>query len=483
MKTIFFFLIAGFSIQVSAFDIEMSDLSLMNNDKEAEIKSFHKKDIQDFKHLIYAPEASVISDIFYQSMFSYLNEKNVKCELSAIDLFKRNLVAKGFQADYSSVETYLKLLRSLHVIDNILHEKLALINRDIYELGKIEKDIVSGRLKEKRRRGLSRRQRSLKEYNDVESLYENFEYWPDETELCVYQEFNYIRDHVKNRKGEGELSRKKKLKSLKYLNELAYKEFLIDYGTYLKLEYMRDNDDYNDSYISLENYFEVIFKAKNKLITNDRLTQDAKTLEMTQSQFSTEAVSRYNKLTKRKDLYEKYSATEIMMLAQVLVKASRRMGVDPDVEASAPVIIQEFSFTNAMGERENYVERLTLDPQSQYNLARKRMRKDILDLQAMDQFYKRTIYYDEIVMAAYETGYLSFEDIEYAVQYDDLWNPEKSRFEKIKDFIFDVAGYATFFAPPPFNVLATLGLSITEGVIDSKNVRGEDNENISTFID
>ena len=128
------------------------------------------------------------------------------------------------------------------------------------------------------------------------------------------------------------------------------------------------------------------------------------------------------------------------------------------------------------------VEELELDPQSQFNLARRRMRKDILDLEAMDIFNGTRVFYDEVVMAAFETGYLSIEVIEFAVRYDDLWNPTQTRFERISGFIFSFTGYATFFVPPPYNVTASLGLAIIQGIVNSSNVKGEDNDNAATFI-
>jgi hypothetical protein len=169
-------------------------------------------------------------------------------------------------------------------------------------------------------------------------------------------------------------------------------------------------------------------------------------------------------------------------MAQVLQKASRRMGVDPDVISSRPVITQSFDVMGDDGIVRNYVEELELDSQSQFNLARRRMRKDILDLEAMDIFNGTRIFYDEVVMAAFETGYLTIEDIEYAIRYDDLWNPTKTRFDRISGFIFSFTGYATFFVPPPYNVTASLGLAIIQGIVNSNNVKGEDNDNAATFI-
>jgi hypothetical protein len=202
-----------------------------------------------------------------------------------------------------------------------------------------------------------------------------------------------------------------------------------------------------------------------------------------ENEFSSKKVKRFSKVTRRKLLYAKYDETQIVLLAQVLQKASRRMGVDADTESKKPIITQEFSVLQANGERENYVETIELDPQSQYNLARRLLRKDMVELQMMDMFVSQKITHEDVVMAALETGYVSLEEIEFVIQYDDLWNPEKTQFEEISGFIFTVAGYTTFFLPPPWNITASIALGVVEGIVDSKNRKGSENDNPATFIE
>jgi hypothetical protein len=105
------------------------------------------------------------------------------------------------------------------------------------------------------------------------------------------------------------------------------------------------------------------------------------------------------------------------------------------------------------------------------------------ETQMMDIFTGLKITYSDIVMAAFETGYISIEDLAYAVRYDDLWNPDTSKFERVMGFVFKVSGYATFFLPPPWNVVGTIALGIVEGIVDGKNKTGAENDNPATFIE
>ncbi|MDD4976411.1 MAG: hypothetical protein PHY93_18785, partial [Bacteriovorax sp.] len=199
--------------------------------------------------------------------------------------------------------------------------------------------------------------------------------------------------------------------------------------------------------------------------------------------FSSERVKRFSKITRRKLLFEKYDEGQIILLAQVMKKASQRMGVDPDTKTSTPYIVNEFEVSKAAGKVENYVERIELDTQSQFNLARRLLRRDIIALQMMKSFQGVQITYEDMIVASLETGYISLDDIEYVAKYDDLWNPEIPKDERIIRMTFRVAGYSTFFLPPPWNVTAALALSVIEGIVDSKKINGAKNDNPNTFIE
>ena len=105
------------------------------------------------------------------------------------------------------------------------------------------------------------------------------------------------------------------------------------------------------------------------------------------------------------------------------------------------------------------------------------------ELQMMDIFNRTIITYEDVIMAGFETGYISFEDIEYAIRYDDLWNPEVSRQEKVIGFVKSILGYATFLLPPPWNVTTSIVLGIAEGLVSKQFVNGAENDNPSTFIE
>lgn len=461
-----------------AFAYGPLDVEKLKNDKEVESTLLKKSIIKNLSKNYPDKEFNKnLQKFFYKTVLDFLNDSKGQCELDLVDRYIEVLKTNKINHDVDSVMDYYSILRSSNAIDDLLLEILARDTVDYFELNEIEKNYFMIK-KQQKIHLLLKREELLKE-NDLQKLFENFKVWPNDNSVCTYQVFNDLKNAIKipnlNPKD------KKPNDHFEFLAKSAYKKEIIPYTSLLKLLYLNQYGAFNKRDNSLNSYFEIIFKAKNSMIPKNYVISSVNFEN--QSKFSTEKVRRFNKLTRRKTLYRKYSETQIILLSQILQKSSRRMGVDPDVISGRPFITQEFTTTNENGEPINYVEKTEIDPQSQYNLARRLMRKDILDLQTMDIFRATKITFEDIVMAALETGYISLEDINYVVQYDDLWNPTVGRFEKISKFIFTIAGYTTFYLPPPWNVFTSMALGIIGGVIDNRTSRGVDNDNPATFIE
>jgi len=358
-------------------------------------------------------------------------------------------------------------------IDDIFYEIMVNVINDYFALMEIDRtpQRVAGSLRIKAQ---------LLEHNDANEHYAPFKTWPNELENCAYQDYVHLKNIIFNERGV--LSTE--TRDFQQLNSYALAKGIITDVTFRKLEYLRGTSSINDRSLWLQDYFKVLFSAKNKMVPNHRaIYVDWEGLNGIETKFAVERVKRARGMTRRKLLYQKYDSTQIVQLAQILQRASRRMGTDPDTKSSAPVIVQEFEVTERSGQRRTYVERHELDPQSQYNYARRMMRRDITALQMMDSYKNLKITYEDIIMASFETGYISAEDIDVVAKYDDLWNPSKTRFQRIMGFIFKLGGYSTFFVPPPFNLVASIGLGITESIFDRKYETGADNDNPDTIIE
>ncbi|MGZ3787702.1 MAG: hypothetical protein ACXVLQ_04225 [Bacteriovorax sp.] len=470
MKNHFTVFMAFLCMSNSFASYTLEDVKKIKNDKEVLISSFSKREkdrvLEKFKN-VEARER--LSQIFYSTVLDFINDDNNQCEADFQERLEESLTKANLAHDKESIDEYLKLLRSTNSIDDVLFDILTALNEDTFKMKKVD-------LSKKAKWTLFSHKKRL-EKNTLEDIYWRFKSWPDEKTKCSTQEFIRLKESIVVPKD----NEKEKEKFLGTLNLKAYQKDLISLETYNKLEFLRTKSNVNKRYIWLNDYFKIIFNAKDAMRPLSS-HYEVKNFDA-EDKFSSERIKRFSKLTRRKRLYEKYNETQIILLAQVLQKASRRMGVDPDTITNAPVLVQEFSTLNSKGERETYVEKTELDPQSQYNLARRLMRKDILNLQMMGIFNKTNITYEDLVMASFEVGYISLEDIEFVVKYDDLWNPTTTKYERISKFIYSIVGYSTFFLPPPWNITASIALGVIEGVIDNNHKNGAENDNPGTFIE
>lgn len=459
------------TISIGAADeISLEEIYKIKNDKEVLISSFSKRD-RDHIVAKYTDQNEIakVKKTFYSTLHQFLNQKK-QCELQLINLLEKNFAEAGLPNDQASLEEQLKLIRVYNGIDDILYDILSGDNKDYFALKKVnvnKNPAIFANTNEK-----------ILEKNDVKELYSNFENFPDEINNCAYGEFTFIKNKIKDEDGK---KAEKPLKIMKGLNKKAYHDKIISLESYNKLEFLRTKSGLSKRIVWLDDYIKIILQAKNQMVS---VSKGYKPINLAdEDKFSSERMKRFTSLTRRKILYRKYTETQIIMLAQVLQKASRRMGVDVDTESGTPYITQEFTVNEANGERRTYVERFDLDPQSQFNLARRLMRKDILDLQMMDTFVGLNITYDDVVSAAFETGYISIEDITYVVRYDDLWNPETSKYERVSNFVFKIAGYSSFFLPPPWNIVGAIAIGVVEGIVSKKFQTGAENDNPATFIE
>jgi hypothetical protein len=452
-------------------DYSRKDVLKVRNDKEVMISAFNKRD-RDRIVEKYHDKAlrDQITNIFYDTLLNFLNARDNQCELRFIDVLTNELNRQGIASNEKSITDHLMMIRVYNGIDDIFFKILKDNVRDFYGLKNLNLKKTPSKLILKHEKLLAN--------NDIKDLYSNFEEFPDEIDQCAFQEFTFIKNKVKDKNN---LKAEKPLKEMGILNKKAFEDGIISLESYHKLEYLREDSSVSKKYVWMKDYLKIIFQAKNQMTPISRSYKPVSLDD--EDKFSSERVRRFSKLTRRELLYKKYDENQIVLLSQILQKASRRMGVDADTESGRPYLSQEFSVLQPNGERRTYVERIDLDPQSQFNLARRLLRKDMVELQMMDMFNGLKITYEDVVMAGFETGYISIEDINYVVRYDDLWNPNITKFERVMGLVFKVAGYSTFFLPPPWNVVATIAIGIVDGIVEKRTSTGAENDNPATFIE
>ncbi len=449
----------------------LSDLSKFSNDKEVLISSFDNDEKLRIQNKFLSKDENVrIQKVFNGNLLSFLNNKDAHCEARYIDQLLMDLAKNKIATSLDEVVDVFKMLRVNNIIDDVFYDILENLTKDHFAFLGID-------LNRNPIRNIFKDYELKSKDYDLKVLFSSFKNYPDEVNSCSYIELIKMRDSV----GIEKDSIVTKSKILKDLAFSALSKDIISLETYNKIKFLGIDSTLSKRNVWLNDYIKIIFNAKNKMIPFKR-TYNVINLE-DESSFSSERLKRFSQITRRKILYQKYDENQIILLSQAMKKASQRMGVDPDTKTGIPYIVQEFNIVNEAGETENYVEKIELDTQSQFNLARRLLRKDIVALQMMKSFQRVKISYEDLVVASLETGYISLDDIEYVVKYDDLWNSTISKTERLMRMTFKIAGYGTFFLPPPWNVTTALALSIVEGIVDSKNINGASNDNPNTFIE
>lgn len=440
------FIICASVLFTGISNAQVSDFSKFFNDKELSSSLLDSAQLERL--------TSQYSDYYAQTLFELLaeamdefNDRSRACDLGLAEILEQKLQSRNISP--TQHKEYLGILRAHNKIDDILYEilqkSLALQNK--LELAAQAPVKVDNRL-------LLFTPKVLKR-NDVSALYAPFKSWPDEDSVCSLGAFYGLRADAANEKGK--ISKRE----LRILNTEAYHQGIISPDIYMKLQVLVDEDAL-DWPIYIGGYQDKIADAKNVMQYTEPLP-----LEDDMERFASEYVKRRKKLTRRKSLYYKYNATQIVMLAQVLERASMRMGLDPDVETSTPEIVTNYVMRRD-GSQSSFTETYELSPAEQFEFARKRLRMDILELGASKTFAGKEIVYEDIIMAALETGYISHHDIEYVIKYDDIWNPDISPWDKFKKYAFSIAGTAAFYLPPPWNVVGAVGMVFINTKLSSK---------------
>jgi hypothetical protein len=216
--------------------------------------------------------------------------------------------------------------------------------------------------------------------------------------------------------------------------------------------------------IYFKRYVDVIANAKDKLTKSPELKAE--------TTFTVEYVSRRDRITKRENLYQSYSSTQIMILAQIIEKAARRM------DARRASINWQYT-DDPKGEIEIYV----LSPMEQYRAAIKMLRKDINEVTRSEAFIGKKLEYEHLIAAAFETGYIKSEELAMVLTFEDFWNPKTPKWKAYANFAFSLAGTAAFYLPPPWNIIGAIGLVLTQTKLNGEQRPNEDdNGNVNVII-
>ena len=443
------------------------DLELLHNDKEEVSRILTKKDKAVFESFGGDTETKKFLDLLNLAVLDVKESKDddFVCDLGLINSI--NEMKKRTRLTRSNT-MYFKMLRYSNYIDDIFLSLLL-------ELESLNQKLNLGKVPLTKRIEVTlRNKRNFYKNNNISKLYSEFSSWPDENSTCSLGAWYRLSNKVAFKKN------KYRKTLMHFLNRKALAEKAISNETYNKLEVLRESNILERN-IFLSGYLDKVFWSKNLLKSNSIRNYDIPST-IRSERFAQKTVKTFSKVTYREQLYRKYNNEQIVVLAKILKKASMRMGVDPEFNSSTPFIQQVFSYTdedgNLVEERDIYVLDNATD---QYDYARRRMRMDIYNTNMYKSFSNVKITYEDIIMASLETGYISHEEVQLALEYDDLWNKNESKLMKAVKFTLRIGGSAVFYLPPPYNIIGAVGVALINALFINKP-KGEDNDNPASLF-
>ncbi len=425
------------------------DVKKLANNKESESKQLSTNEILEVKewvtsHPLQESQLKEKSLVVLQVSLNSLTDREAVCDLGLNDLLQKNAKEAKIILNNEDLPSFIGYLRSENLIDDLFYKILK--DSNVISLK------VSTSLNESASRPMNL-YNSQNEGVDVKKLYEDFKTFPDEISNCSIGLYFKISASI-SAKNSNDRSRQ-----LKRLNYLALDQNAIGLDTYNKLEILRQEEALEWS-LYIKRYLDVLENSKDKMSMG--IVSPVST-----NAFSSKYASRKEKLTKRGRLYQNYDSTQVIMLAQLIEKAAKRR--------DAFSAILTFQYTEGSTESDNYV----LSPMEKYRASVKMLRNEMGALMRSDNFKGVQIDYEDLISAAYETGLIRAEELDYVLEFEDMWNPKTPKWKAYVNFAFSLAGTAAFYLPPPYSFIGAIALVFTQAKVDEKpDPKAEDNWNI-----
>jgi hypothetical protein len=436
--TVFFFLSKADAI----------DTKILHNNKESYSRKLTSKDIFNGNQwLAEREEIPVLEENIITTLKEALEiEQTHKdyCEIRFIKNLKIISERNGLIKNFKDLDGLIAFMRKIHIIDdiffNILKKSISL---------SLEIDVKS-----QTPYRLKNNQSSDFPDTDLKNIYEKIQQSFNDESECSIDAYEHFENELALR------NKKSPDKKILQMNIFALTKGFIDLNTFQKLNTIK-NSGFRNMPIRLKKYIQIISDVKDKL----SLKPETKTSHS----FVMKHESRRNQITHRDHLYQNYNSTQILILSQIVEKTSRRINAN-----SASL---NWNFTD---QEEEEIEVYVFSPMEQYRAAIKMLKRDMAEIMRSEAFQNQNVEYEHLITAAFETGFIKSEEIDYVLKFEDFWNPKNSRWKAYINMAISLTGSATFYLPPPWNTVGALGLLLSQArnLNRGKKPIPEDNWNV-----
>lgn len=243
------------------------------------------------------------------------------------------------------------------------------------------------------------------------------------------------------------------IKNLKHLNKLALDKKIIKENDFKTLERMRAKK-VHEWPITLSSY-------RNAL---DTVAKNFPTRKKESAKLVTDAGRFKNKTSLRQGLYEKFNATQIILLANVVKSLKKRLEAK-DITIHINYVDQESEIIN-------------LSPMEKFRFILKLLRKELALINNSTMINGRQATFLDIITAAYEVGYISADEIDQFAALEEIWNPKKTTKEKVMVWVKLFGGVASVLLPPPFGFLSVMAIMLIDQQVSEAPVNPDSDFNL-----
>ncbi len=448
MKFLLFFCVLIFISFSRAFAF---DVTLLQNNKEANSRIVTKKDRAQLtewteEHRLGDQLKAKAASVFRATMIAY-DAREAQCDAGMASLLITNAKNAGVIIEDTEMRNLLILLREQNQIDDILLNIFLKSDEVRFDIGNAGRWI----------RPKTPRNLMAPANVDMKKYFSYINGWPDDVSNCSIGRYFRMAEMLTYK------TKTERDNMMWKMAHIGLRDGLIDAVTFHRLEALRLNYVLDWDHYSY-NYLEMISSAKDKL---------AKTRELISTNtFSDRYVSRKEKLTQRGRLYKTYSPTQVMIMASVIEKLSKRM------DARRVELIFQYG-----AEQGTDTQIYVLSPMEQYRLSIKMMKKEMAELMRGDLFKNTGISYEDIIASSFETGLIKSSELDQILKFEEFWNPKApSRFRTYAQFAFSLAGTATFYLPPPWNLVGAVALMFSQSRIMPTTVAPDADDNWNVII-
>lgn len=436
------------------FNVHAFDPNLVANNKEAISKVIKGKQERAIERWLNANGSrETMLERAKTSLGQTLKTFKVRdayCDIGFSRLLKDQAIKDELIVNDDEFMAFVAYLRKTNLIDDIFYKNIMLsdnLDKTLSETASDKRPLLppANRINEK-----------TKDLN-IEELYSDFKIWPDEVSTCSLGRYFGIALNLtwKDQRERDNLLQK--------TNYIALEKKVISLETYNKLEAIRERKAL-DWPVFTKGYLDIVANAKDKLSPTGKPEVDPST-------YSTKYVERKEKLTQRGRLYKNYDSTQVMMLAEIIQKTAKRM--------DAHYVAINFQYED---KPDSEVETYVLSPMERYRLSIKMLRKDMGEVMRSELFRNTQVEYEDLVTAAYETGLIRSEELDLILKFEDFWNPKDPKWKIYANFAFSILGTASFYLPPPWNIIGAIALVVTQTQINKKQEKPDADDNWNVVI-